>query len=442
MGKLVDTLSLPSTPSILDLYSVPPTQIALDRGYWHEAHLVNSCTSDGPWQFIIQSDPQYLHLNRNYIYIKLRIKKPLAAQETGVLTDTDLVAPINLLGKTLFKQVRVYLNGKLASDSGPMYAYRAFLETELNYGFQSKLTFLQAGLYEKDMSNNEGEVESQENKGFGNRLKLFKESALVELMAPIHCDLFMSDRLMLSNTEITLDLHRNSDKFLLISFTEDINYYLSIEDMKWYVRKVELADSVHLGIERALMRNTAKYPLRRVEMKKFHIPKGSYSVPHIAIFNGQLPRRLVIGFIESDKFFGTYKTLPFFFKHHNVSEISVRAGGETYPREPLKLDFANNIFVRAYLQMFEDLGMTDEDRSNCISMWEWKTHKCLFVFDMTPEETDTPHWQLLREGSVFVDCTFASAVTNNEGLEMIVYAEFDNLAMVDRMREIYHDYTV
>jgi len=34
----------------------------------------------------------------------------------------DLVAPINLIGKTFFKQVKMYVGGKLCFDSGDKYA--------------------------------------------------------------------------------------------------------------------------------------------------------------------------------------------------------------------------------------------------------------------------------------------------------------------------------
>src|SRR5689334_9135466 len=142
MAKILDQHSSPATTSLLDLFHVPPTQVAIDSSYWHKAHLANSCTNEGPWEFIVNADPHYLQLGKNYIFMKLQIVKedgktvpkfddmPNDAPSKG--TDKR-VGPINLIGKTLFKQVKVHLNGKLVSDSGPDYAYRAFLETELNY---------------------------------------------------------------------------------------------------------------------------------------------------------------------------------------------------------------------------------------------------------------------------------------------------------------------
>uniref|UniRef100_A0A915JSZ9 Galectin n=1 Tax=Romanomermis culicivorax TaxID=13658 RepID=A0A915JSZ9_ROMCU len=53
---------------------------------------------------------------------------------------SNVVAPINLISKTFFEQIKIYLNGKLISESSDRYTYRAYLEMELNYGGNAKST--------------------------------------------------------------------------------------------------------------------------------------------------------------------------------------------------------------------------------------------------------------------------------------------------------------
>ena len=444
MAKLIDENSYPSTASILDLFTVPPTQVSFDQGYWQEIQLANSCTSQGPYRFIVQSDPHYLHLNRNYLCVKARIVK----EDGQALGADDKVGPINLLGKTLFKQVVVLVNGKQAFDSGDLYAYRTYMETELNYSKEAKETILQAAGYAKDTPPDK--VDQGENLGLASRANMFTLSQEVELMAPIHCDLFLSDRLIVSNTEVTVELHRNSNDFVLMSLTKDtgtapattvVKYKLEIKEMKLYIRKIKVMDSVHLGIESVLSRKPAKYPLRRVAMRSAFIAAGRQSVPTTPIFNGQLPRRLVIGFVEEDAFHGDIKKSPFVFKNHGVKSIHVDAGGTIYPRSVLKASFTTAQYTRAYIQMLEGLGVAQEDTSNDINMKDFKYCSCFFVFDLTAEEQDANHWHLMRDGTVIVHCEFASAV-KAPGLEMIVYGEFDNLAILDRTRTIHFDYSV
>ena len=138
MAKLLDHQSAPSTKSELDLFSLPPTQVCIDSGYWHVAKLINSCTNEGPYEFRVESDPHFLHLAKNYLYVQLKIVKGDNTNIVSTGDSPDSVAPINLIGKTFIRQVKIQLNGKLAFDSGDMYAYRAYLETELNYGPDAK----------------------------------------------------------------------------------------------------------------------------------------------------------------------------------------------------------------------------------------------------------------------------------------------------------------
>jgi hypothetical protein len=121
MSKFIDELSTPSSKTELDLFTVPPTQVAVRRSFWSEIQLQNPCTNEGPYEFHISPDMYMLDLSKNFIYFTARILKAdgsdcaINVQADGSLAG-NVVAPINLLGKTFFKQVKVYLNGKLISD--------------------------------------------------------------------------------------------------------------------------------------------------------------------------------------------------------------------------------------------------------------------------------------------------------------------------------------
>lgn len=121
MSKLIDEQSVPSTKSELDLFTVPPTQVAVKRSFWSEVQLQNPCTNEGPYEFKISPDTYMLDLSKNYIYFIARIVKSddtvckVTTKDDGTM-EGDLVFPINLLGKTLFKQIKMFVNGKLISD--------------------------------------------------------------------------------------------------------------------------------------------------------------------------------------------------------------------------------------------------------------------------------------------------------------------------------------
>lgn len=444
MSKLIDKVSVPSTKTELDLFQVPPTQVAVQQSRWKEVHLQNPCTNEGPYTFHISPDPQMMHLAKNYLFMQFRIRRGdntalVAPGVEGVVpANIDSVGPINLLGKTFFRQIKLFLNGTEVFDSGTNYAYRSFLETELNYGTDAKASQLKAALYDKDKPYDH--LDDANNTGWQNRRNVFRNGGWVQLMAPIHCDLFMQDRYLVNNVDVRLVLYRNTDPFCLMTFANaDRNYKIEVNAMRWYVKGVDVIKSVGLSLEKTMRQYTAKYPVRRVEIKNVHASAGRRETPENAIFNGQVPRRLIIGCVAAGAYHGTYGTSPFNFQNYNVSEISVTAAGETYPSKPLSLDFANNAYIRGFLQLFEGLGVGCEDKGNGIDLQSFASGCCLYPFDLSPDEDDGSHWDLVRDGATSVDIKFAEALPEG-GVEVIVYAEFDNLITLDYNRNPYTDY--
>jgi len=429
MSKILDRNSVEATKSELDLFTLPPTQVVIEKTRWKEVQLSNPCTNEGPYVFHISPDPQMLHMGKNYLFAEMRI-----TQNGVALTAEDVVAPINLIGKTFISKIQLQLNGVDVYDSGDKYAYKSFLETELNYGQDAKESHLTAALYHKDTD------DSATNSGFKIRREKFASGGWIQLMAPIHCDFFASDRLLLNNVDVRVTLHRNSDLFSLKAITEG-DYKLEIQTLKWYVKAVDIRKDVAMGIEAALQVNTAKYPVRRVEVKSFHVGEGRRETPENTMFNGQVPRRIIVCCVDGDAYHGSLAKSPFNFQHYNITEISVSAAGETYPHKSLTMDFENNRYVRAFLQLFEGQGIGVEDKGNGITLDSFKNGSCIFAFDLSPDEDDGSHWDLVKEGATSINIQFAKAAPRH-GIEVIVYAEFDNLVTIDRNRNTFTDYRI
>ena len=117
------------------------------------------------------------------------------------------------------------------------------------------------------------------------------------------------------------------------------------------------------------------------------------------------------------------------------------ASGRTYPQFPYNLDYKNNNYVRAYHDTQEHLGMACTTESNGISYSMFKTAYCLYVFQMTNAQEDSPGFELIKEGCTAVNIRFAEAVPT-EGVTLIAYAEADGLILIDRNRSITSDLTV
>ena len=128
---------MPITNSELDLFSVRPTQVMIRHSFRDEIHPQNRITNEGPFEFKISPNIYMLDLSKNYIRIYLHIMKSDGSVCTEYKTGPnntssgDKVFPTNLIGKTFFHYVKIFLNGKLLSDSGDCYTYQTIIETEL-----------------------------------------------------------------------------------------------------------------------------------------------------------------------------------------------------------------------------------------------------------------------------------------------------------------------
>lgn len=259
-------------------------------------------------------------------------------------------------------------------------------------------------------------------------------------MAPLHVDLLMQDRYLLPHTDVRIELHRNIDPLLLLCFQQNAaQYKLEIREMKLFIRKVEVLESIQLALESTFANYAAKYPLRRVVVTSLHVTQQRRVTPVNSIFQGQIPRRMIIACCDQDAYHGVMNKSPFNFKNYKIQSIKVNAGGQSYPAQPLKLDFGNDHYLPAYMQLFDALGLANDNRGNNITRQAFGKSHCIFAFDLTCDADDGAHWDPIKEGNTSVEIQFGGDLPAG-GVQVIVYAEFDNLLSIDRNRIAHFDY--
>ena len=131
--KLLHEQSSQCLRSDLDLlFSLPPTQTAVDGSQWVEHSPVSTITSSSPIEFIVSgSGEDYMDLNDTLLKVKACIKTTNNSPFDAAVT----VVPIN----NLFSQIDVSLNDVNVSYATTTYPYRAYIETHLNYGTDAKI---------------------------------------------------------------------------------------------------------------------------------------------------------------------------------------------------------------------------------------------------------------------------------------------------------------
>ncbi len=275
---------------------MPPIMMTMQESQWVEFHPVSSLTDSAPIEFEIKGQPEdYIDLNSSYLYLKLKVLK--ANGIDGVDAD-DEVAPVNNFMHSLFSEVDLYLNNKLVSSSMDTYPYRAYLENLLTYGKEAKNTHLDACVVWKPDTPDKfdtmtvGTDANPQNVGFNDRRKKIVGGRSLELMDRLHLDMWLQDKYLLNGVDIRLRLNRSSVAFHLMA--DNQGYKTIIQEARLYVRRVEVLPKAGNDISHTLSRTTAKYPIRRVEVKTFTIAAGLRSKIEDHLFQGQLPKSLIL----------------------------------------------------------------------------------------------------------------------------------------------------
>ena len=434
--------------SELDLFTLPPTQTAIESSQWIEYRPISSLSGGAPIQFVVMgSGEEYLDLSETYLQVTATITKPsgdnlrqdpvISSAGEGESTRVEGVdagiGPVNNWLHSMFSQIDVSLNERLVTSSTNTYAYRAYLETLLSYGPDAKESHLTASMWYKDTSSHMDDT-ANNNAGFVTRRRCTLNSAKVTLIGRPHLDMCFQDRLLLNGVDFKMRLIRSKDSFCVMG-----NGKVDIDDISLFVRKVKVHPSIQLGHINALNKTSAKYPIRRVETKVFSIPKGNLSANQENLFLGQLPKRIVIGLVENSAFSGDSAKNPFNFNHFSIDFLALYLDGAQIPSKPLQPDFDNNLYTRSYVSLFTGTGLMSQDQGNHISWEEYGSGYTLFAFDLTPDLSDGGHFNIVKQGNLRLELHFKSQLPQT--VNAIIYAEFDNVIEIDKARNVLFDYS-
>ncbi|XP_051162202.1 uncharacterized protein F54H12.2-like [Leptopilina boulardi] len=348
------------------------------------------------------------------------------------------VSVVNNLLYSVFNQIDVYFNQKLVSPPNNVYAYRAYLETLLNYGPAAKRSHLSTALWYTDDHKNMEDV-NRDSTGFGSRRALLQPDGVVDLIGHLHCDVFNQNKFLLNGVEMRLRLVRSKNTFTLLDPTNQCSLHIS--EATLLVRRLKISPAVLLAHTKALSHGTAKYPITRVEVKTLTLHRGVHAETLDNIILGQLPKKVIIGFVDNKAYNGNAGLNPFNFKNYDINFLSLYIDGMQIPSKPLQPDFnTEGLYINCYQTLFSGTGIHFLNDGNDIDRASYPNGFCLFAFDVTPNLSANcySHWNLIRSGSLRIKVRFNNALT--ETVNRIVYGEYDNVLEIDSTRQVIVDF--
>jgi hypothetical protein len=420
----------------LDLFSVPPTQTSIEKGEWIPYKPIASLTDESPVEFTITGHgDDYIDLSHTLILISAKVTKA----DDSPLVDTDVVAPINNWIHSLFNQVDVFFNQKMVSQPDHLYPYRAYIETLLNYNQTAKESHLTSSLWYADTANKFDNP--KENQGFKSRQAFIQKSKHVDMVSCLHCDIFGVEKFLLNGVELRVKFNRSKSSFNLQT-AEGSGFKVHLLDATLLVRKMTISPTVLLAHTRALETATAKYPLSRVDMKSITISRDIQSKSIDNIYLGQLPTRVIVGFVSNAALNGDFKKSPFNFQHFDISFLCLYIDGRQIPSKALQPEFGSDecAYITSYQSLFAGTNIHYNDDGNCIARTDYPYGYCLHAFHLTPDlSASGRHWSLNKQETLRMEVKFKSSL--KETISCIIYSEFNNIIEIDQYRNVLIDYS-
>ncbi|XP_022301109.2 uncharacterized protein F54H12.2-like [Crassostrea virginica] len=462
----------------LELFQVPPTNIALEDSKWIEYYPVSSTLNSdtAPIEFEIKGQgDEYVDLSQTYVQMLVKFTKGDGGALTGGNSSST---PVNNIVHSLFSEIDLSLNGKVITPGTDTYPYKAYLEKLLSYEHNTLNTQMKAcTLWQKDtpgyMDNVDladarftpqkfdvtvkatgggkdteviideplGEAElpvGSRNEGLRKRHEWVAGSHKIVLLDRLHLDLFQQEKFIPNGVDIRLRFNRTKSSFYMMTAANSSGKVQILSMLMW-VRKVRPTPTVLNAINQRLNTETAKYPLRRVEVKTFTIGAGTHSKIEDHLFQGQMPKRIVVGLVANDAFNGIPTRNPFNFQNAGVKKLEISINGETITTRPYEPDFADNLYLRSYLSLYQGLGKLGDDWAPDVTIGEYKNGYTLWCIDFTKDqEAQLDKFHLIQTGNLRIELQFAQNTV--ETLNCVVYAEFDNLLEINKQREVSIDY--
>ncbi|KAL3114098.1 hypothetical protein niasHT_010912 [Heterodera trifolii] len=377
--------------------------------------------TDTPYHFKLHSSQNYIDLSKCYLLTEFRIRKENANGQLVDLTADDInIAPIQMIGQTFIRNIKMSINGREIFNANALMAYKTYFSHELSYSTTAKDSHLNAAGYYRDL----GDV-LETGDGCTARRDLFALSNVAQFIAKIDTDLFNQPLYLINFCELDIEILPNDNEFVLIAPTGG-RYRFEIVGLKLYVKKVSLMDGLALDIARKLEVKPARYAVRKTMMKSLFISQGRYEFT-ANLFMDQVPRRVTMGLVANVDYVGSIRRSPFNFQPFDVREISIVANGRSYPQAPYDLDYPNGRYVRPFNDMNEAVGIANSSESNGITFAQYgKTH-CIYVFNLTNSGDDQAAlFDLIKNGTTAVAIKFNHPVPDG-GVMLVVMGECDSL---------------
>jgi hypothetical protein len=420
----------------LDLFNVPPTQTSIEEGFYDDIPAHSNFDKSSTIRFDITGDSlHFLNLSETEIHIKGYFCS-LADPNNGILETKKIGIANNLLG-SLFSSAEISLNNKPVENTNSLMHYRDYIYKTLGLSAQEKNSQLVGSLYFKDSPGkvNNFTLNAGNNVGWNTRRLMISTKKIIQLQGKLSCDIFNINHLMVSSVGLQIKLTKSSPKFYMLGEEEVADFHFNFTEVFLRIKRNVISPSVREAISLTSEISPFKYPLSRVVLKPFVISYASTKFTIRNLCDGILPKRIILGFLQTSAFDGAYAEDPYDFKNIGLLSLLLKVNSKSLPvTEGLKLDYDKNTFLDGY----RSISKLNKDLD--LSLEEYKSNFCFYAFDLNPDSGSCNHYSSLKDGQIDLDVTLKASLTASHTL--IAVLEYSNVIDISKTRQANFDYLV
>lgn len=411
----------------LDLFKDAPINVSNTDFTIASYDPIYAVVPDNPITFVINGDTSYMNLSESLLRFKIKVVQQNGNELTEAMNGH--VALSNFAFASVFKSVKVKLNGCEVTPRSDLYAYKAYIDQLFS---TSPNSIHKNSLIGWDTNAGAAEnVVNGDNPAFGRRAAKCNLSRLQELVGRPFVDLFKCSRNILPQVKLEVVLYPNPHTFVIHhdndAAVRNNNFQFRLSDVQLFIRKEEVATNTSVPIEKQLSVTPAKYLYPVSTMKQYHIVNGSFTFRADDLFQNMTPVKLLATFIHTESFAGNYQRDPFWFSPTEYIENIefFKNGVKLGHQRPVEIDLtANNsdTFLN-YIDILNATGTNAPADGLNFSPESMRLGNFFAAVDCTPDGEDVlSHRYPTSPGNISVYVKFRRALTH--GLDFLIYAVF------------------
>ena len=330
----------------LAVFETAPTNTSVTERHFLNFHPVSSITpTTNVIHFLVKGHSlKYIDLQCSKLYVRCKIR-----DMDGGVPDPDIVFPINHLLQSMWDQVEVFLGGKLVSSGSSNNHYKSMIKTLL-YKCQSegmKKRLYSELFYEDTEGAHDSLNDTPMNKGSYYQKKLIQNGQTFELEGMLNEDASHLEKYVINGVDVDLKLDPLRSSFVLMSDNPQKEYRIVIEEAILKCCTMDVGSGIISAHSKTLQEGgMAQYFFNQSQINNFTIAQRQRNFPE-TVFQGKIPQKIVVAFVSSQRYNGSYSLNPFKFNHYNAYTMSVLINDVSMPHRPLEMNFQKGQFTSA-----------------------------------------------------------------------------------------------